>query len=190
VKTTASLIKQRDAIDPTSAQWFALNEQIEKNGETQSDLARQIEILNIQGRAQIKQETEDKVKGAQDAAKKQKEIADKSAKEARERRLAELNDLLAFIQRDLLSAQKGSEVELDLKKKEIRAKRDIELEGEKLTKNQVSLIKAQAVKEQQDLNKAFIAKATEDQLKAQIDINNAQLAGIALGAEERLRLQI
>lgn len=190
VKTTASLIKQRDATDATSAQWFALNEQIEKNGETQSDLARQIEILNIQGRAQIKQETEDKVKGAQDAAKKQKEIADKSAKEARERRLAELNDLLAFIQRDLLSAQKGSEVELDLKKKEIRAKRDIELEGEKLTKNQVSLIKAQAVKEQQDLNKAFIAKATEDQLKAQIDINNAQLAGIALGAEERLRLQI
>lgn len=190
VKTTASLIKQRDATDATSAQWFALNEQIEKNGETQSDLARQIEILNIQGRAQIKQEAEDKIKAATEAAKKQKDLRDKEAAEARAQRLRELNDTLAFLELQVLAAKKGSEVELDYKKRVIRAKRDIDLEGEKLTANQIKLIKAQAFADQQELNKQFNQKATEAQLKAQLDTNAALLSGIKLNAEEREQLLI
>lgn len=189
-RTNEGLIRQMDSIDKTSAAWFALNDALEKNRDTQKDLARDIEILNIQGRAQIKQEAEDKIKAATEAAKKQKDLRDKEAAEARAQRLRELNDTLAFLELQVLAAKKGSEVELDYKKRVIRAKRDIDLEGEKLTANQIKLIKAQAFADQQELNKQFNQKATEAQLKAQLDTNAALLSGIKLNAEEREQLLI
>lgn len=127
---------------------------------------------------------------AAESAKKRAEEAEKAAKAAREARLQELRDNLAFIERDLIAVKKNTQEELDLKKKLVRAKRDIELEAEKITAAEAALIRARAVDDQLKLQKEFNEKATAVQLQSQIDTNDALLAGISLNNEERLRLQL
>lgn len=125
-----------------------------------------------------------------EANKKRDEAREKADKKAKERRAQELQDNLAFLEIDLLAIKKNSAEELDLKKKIVRAKRDIELNGEKVTAAEVALIRAKAVDEQLKLQKEFNDKATAEQLQGQIDTNAALLAGIAINNEERLRLQM
>ena len=125
-----------------------------------------------------------------EANKKRDEAREKADKKAKERRAQELQDNLAFLEIDLLGIKKNSAKELDLKKKIVRAKRDIELNAEKLSVAQIALIRAKAVDEQLKLQKEFNDKATAEQLQGQIDTNAALLTGIAINNEERLRLQL
>lgn len=153
-------------------------------------LRSQQRILEAQIAASVKKESEDAIKVAAEAAKKRAEEQEKAAKAAREARLQELRDNLAFIERDLIAVKKNTQDELDLKKKLVRAKRDIELEAEKITAAEAALIRARAVDDQLKLQKEFNDKATAEQLQGQIDTNDALLAGISLNNEERLRLQL
>lgn len=160
-------------------------------------LAAKIEEINKQGRdknteilaANITRQRElDET--ALEAAKKRQEANEKAAAAARAAKLKELQDNLYFLERDLLAVKKNSEEELDLKKKIVRAKRDIELNAEKLSAAEIKLIKARAIDEQLKLQKEFNDKATAAQLQGQLDTNAALLAGISLNNEERLHLQI
>ena len=160
-------------------------------------LAAKIEEINKQGRdknteilaANITRQRElDET--ALEAAKKRQEANEKAAAAARAQKLQELQDNLALLELDLLAVKKNSAEELDLKKKIVRAKRDIELNAEKVTAAEIALIRAKAVDEQLKLQKEFNDKATAAQLQGQLDTNAALLAGISLNNEERLRLQI
>jgi len=160
-------------------------------------LAAKIEEINKQGRdknteilaANITRQRE-LDEQALENAKKRQEANEKAAATARAAKLQELQDNLAFLERDLLAVKKNSAEELDLKKKIVRAKRDIELNAEKLSVAEIALIRAKAVDEQLKLQKEFNDKATAEQLQGQIDTNAALLAGISINNEERLRLQL
>ena len=127
---------------------------------------------------------------AKQLAEKAAEDAKKAAAKRREAILAGLNDELAILERRLLFSEKLSAEELDLQKQIINKKRDIDLQGEKLTLNQVRLIRAKAYDERLKLDEAFNKRATELQLNAQLQTNEAILAGVAIGNEKRLQLQI
>jgi hypothetical protein len=189
-KVNKGLITERDAAKATSKQFFELNSLIEKNQARQSELNQLIKVANIEGRAALKDEAKERAKSAEVTNKKIKELRDKNAAEARAARLSDLQDELAKVEKLLLFAEKGSQEELDLKKKVIISKRNIDLDSEKLTIDKIRLIRAKAYKDQLDLQEAFNAKLTSDQLQAQIDSNNAILAGISRNNEERLQLQI
>jgi hypothetical protein len=127
----------------------------------------------------------------------QKELADKAAKNAKEAadrakaaRLAGLNDDLAILQLRLAATTKGTQKEIDIQKQIVHQKSIIELENEKLTKNQRLLIQKTALNDQLELQKEFNQKATELELQALISNNSAILAGITATNEERLRLNI
>lgn len=82
-----ALALQRDGLKATSEGFFALNKQIEENKQLQAELAHQIEIINIQGTAQVKKEYADRVKAQEDLAKKTEE----AIKKATAAELAELD---------------------------------------------------------------------------------------------------
>jgi hypothetical protein len=189
-KTNKALGEQRDGLKSTSEAYAIINKQIEENKEKQAEIGEEIKNNNIEGRIAIKQESEDRKKAIDENAKKQKEAAEKAAAQRKANILAGLNDELAAIEKRLLFAEKGSSEELDLKKKAVDKKRDIDLQGEKLTENQIKLIKAKAYSDRLLLDKEFNDKATEQQLQAQIDTNTALLAGISVNNETRLQLLI
>jgi hypothetical protein len=163
-----------------------LNKTIQEGAQLRSDLR----VLDANISAAEISEGKERIQQLNEEAKNRKEIAEKNAANSRAQREANLRDNIARLELDLLAAEKGGEIELDIKKKIIRAKRDLDLNAEKLTSNQILLIKAQALDDQLELQKEFNAKATALQLQAQLDTNNAILAGISIGNEERLRLQL
>lgn len=167
----------------TLADQEALNAKVTEINRKGKDKVNEIEAASIAFAIE-------QAKKLEDAAKKRAENDKKAADKRRAERDAELRDTLAFLERDLLASTKGSEIELELKKKVVAAKRDIELNGEKVTVNEALLIRAKALVDQLELQKAFNAKLTEDELKAQIDRNNAVLSGITATGEERMRLQL
>jgi hypothetical protein len=181
--TLDRLKAERDAVDATSAQWFALNDAIEDNIDRRAKLANQIEILNLQGQKAVKDE-------AETAAKDAKERRDKALKDARDARIRELQDVVFFIERQLLSVEAGTQAELELRKKLALAKRDVELAQEGVTQEQANLIRAQAIKERQDLDEAYFRSLRDKELQAAIDGNAAALENIRLSYAERLDLQI
>jgi hypothetical protein len=189
-KINRRLAEQRDGLKSTSEGYAVLNKQIEENRIKQEDLGEEIRNNNIEGRIAVKQEAEDRQKATEENLKKAKEASDKLAAIRRESILAGLNDELAVIERRLLFAGKASAEELDLKKQLVNKKRDIDLQAEKLTLNETRLIRAKAYDERLKLDEAFNKQASEAQLQAQVDTNNALLAGIGLTNEARLQLQI
>lgn len=189
-KTNKQLEDQQKGLRKTSAGYAAISKQIKENTEKQAELGEEIKNNNIEYRIAIKQESEDRKKAIQDNAKNQKDASEKAAAQRKASILAGLNDELAAIEKRLLFAEKGSAEELVLKKQVVNKKRDIDLQGEKLTENQIKLIKAKAYSDRLLLDKEFNDKATKQQLKAQIDTNAAILAGISVNNETRLQLLI
>ena len=130
-------------------------------------------------------------------AEKAKALAEKAEQEAKERAakrreaiIRQLNDELAILQRKLLFVEKGGAEELEIQKDIINKQRDIDLQAEKITLNQKRLLRARAYDERLKLDEAFNKRATELQLNAQLQTNEAILAGVAIGNEKRLQLQI
>src|SRR5699024_10794243 len=67
------------------------------------------------------------------ATKNAKEASDKRIAAAKAARQAELQDILALAELNLLAVEKGGQLEIDAKKQVIKAKTAIELNAEKLT---------------------------------------------------------
>lgn len=183
-KIETDAIKQRIAIRQKEID-FAI-----KNGLSISELAKQnsedIQALAIaELDAQIKAN-----KLAEDKIKKQNDLKSKDAAEAKAKRARQLQDELAALQRQLLNVEKGSQAEIEFLKQIVAKKAQIELNAEKLKANQIALIKETSLNDQVQLQIKFNEKATEQQLKAQIDTNTAILTGVKITGEERERLLI
>jgi hypothetical protein len=167
-----------------------LNDQIEKNNESLADFNNQLRISKSELNGALISENKDRIKKAEEANKKLKELRDKAAREAREARLRDLSDQLAALELSLLAVEKNTQAEIDIKKRIVGKKAQIDLEAEKITANKILFIKAQSLADQLELQKAFNEKATEVQLQGQISTNNAILALLNISSEEKLRLQI
>lgn len=126
----------------------------------------------------------------QNDAKKAAEEREKLSKAARDARIRDLQDTVFFIERQLLAAQEGSAEELELKKKLVLAKRDVELAAENVTAEQTLLIQANAIKNRENLDKEYFKKRKDAELQALIDNNAAALENIQLSYAERLDLSI
>ncbi len=189
-KTIKNLENERDSLSASSSAWATLNSEIEKNYEKRAEISDEIEKLNIEGRIAIKKESEEKAKALKEDAAKRDAAIKADAARRRAAIKAELEDNMARIQQQLLFVEKNSQEEIDLKKKLVIVKRDIELQAEKLTNDKKRLIRAEAYKNQLDLQENFNKLLSDNELKAQIDLNNAKLAGIQLSNEERLHAQI
>lgn len=185
-----TLVAQAATLDKNSEGYANLRTQIDKNIDSQNDLADAIKNNNIEGRIAVTQEAKERQKLLEENAKKAREAAEKQLAAQRAAILARLNDELAALEKRLLFAEKNSQDELSLQKLVINKKRDIELQAEKLTANQVKLIRARAYAEREALDKAFNERATAAQLQSIIDTNAAILAGVSRSNEERLQLQI
>jgi hypothetical protein len=181
---------QRDAAKNGTAQWGVLNNQIEVNNESLNDLNHQLKVLGIEYKSALKDEGEDRLKKMEENNKKQQELNKKDLADKKATMLQGLNDIVANLERQLLFVEKNSVEELNLKKKLSIAKRNVDLQGEKLTVAQIKLIRAKSYDERMKLDADFNKKASDAQLQAIIDTNNAVLQGIELNNEERLQLQI
>jgi len=183
------MAKERDALDATSSQWFALNASIEENISKRADLGRQINILNEQGKRAVADEAKDRIEKENEANEKIKAAREKAAQEARQRRVQGLQDIQADIENRLLFVKKGSADELKLQQDLVIAKRNVDLAGENLTAAEIRLIRAKAYKENLDLQEQFNKTATEKELQAILDRNNAELEQLNISAERKLQLQ-
>lgn len=108
----------------------------------------------------------------------------------REARLAALNDELAALERRKLQAEENSRELLEIEKKIITQKALIELENEKLTNNQRLLIREEALKDQEKLEKDYIERRKKQEIQAIIDTNNAELSQLNLSSDRRRQLEI
>lgn len=182
-ESNKGLLEQQNSLESGTEAWFKLNDAIDKNNEAIKNIDTKlvVENLNLQ-----KQLTEEAKKAAEDATK----AAEERAAKAREARLRELNDQLAFLERQLLNAEEGGEEELRIKQRIVAAKARIDLEGENLTKNQRKIIQEKSVKEQIELERDRNKKLTAEAIAGQISLNNAVLSSIKTSDEDRLLLQI
>lgn len=109
-----------------------------------------------------------------------------------------LQDRIAGIEAALLTEQqlsraiseRQSQTEIDLQKRLIQQKANLELLQEGLTQNQILEIKKRAQTEIATLQKNFNKQISEEALQDFISSNNAQLAAIDLTNKERLDLTI
>jgi hypothetical protein len=187
---TKDLERQRDGLDKTSTAYFELNKRIEENNVAINDLNNEALIVSIDLQRQILEEEKKAAEEKKQAAEKAAQDAKKREEELRRLRLARLNDDLAALERQLLAAEKGGQIEIDLQKKIVAAKAAIDLEGENLTTNQKKLIQKKALQDQLSLQKEYNARSTQQALEGLISQNNAQLQLLNITSEERLRLAV
>lgn len=182
-ESNLDLVKLRDALENGTEGWFKYNQQIQKNRDEIDKIDTKLVIENLT----LQKQRADEAKKAAEEAKK---AAEERAAKAREARLRELNDQLALLERQLLVAEEGGEEELRIKQRIVAQKARIELEGENLTKNQILLIRERSAEEQLQLERDRVKKLTADAIAGQISLNNAVLAQVKTGENEKLLLQI
>ena len=177
------LVQQRDALDGTSAAYGKLNNQIAENTEAMKEYDNQILIAG----ENLKKSIADEGKAAFD---KSKELGEKALAEAKKRRALEFEDYQAGIELKLLASEKGSADELDLQKQLLRAKLQIDLEGEDLTLNQRKLLIQQFFKDRIELEKTFNKSIVNVGLEDQKNRDAAILENLNLNEEEKLSVKI
>lgn len=178
---------QRDGLKKTSKAYFDLNEQIENNNDTIRELDKNTIALsfNLQ-----KAQADERKSAADKAAEEAKKAGEKALAAAKKQRELEFADFQAGIELKLLEVEKGSVEELELQKKLLRAKAQIDLEGEDLSLNQRRLIIQQFFKDRIELEKAFNKKAVESAIEDQKNRDAALLENVNLAEEEKLELRI
>ena len=147
------------------------------------------EIADAQGKditALQKFDLEQQIKAKEDAVKNAK---DRAAK-LKAARLAALQDELAELERRLILVDKNTQEEVNIRKRIVDKKADIELQGEKITAAKINLIQEQSLKEQYDLQQSFNEKMSDAKLNALISTNKAILSGIIEDDKERMDLEI
>jgi len=186
-QSNRELVEQRDALKNGTAAYAALNDQIFKNNELIKNLNTDIQVASINRQKQIADEQK---RANDEAIAKAKENAEKAREAAAKQRALEFADFKAGIELRLLEVQKGSEAELDLRKKLLNAQLQIDLEAEGLSQNQRKLLIQQYFKDVKDLganfNKEFAADALED-AKNRL---SAELENLNLAEEDKLSAKI
>ena len=129
---------------------------------------------------------EQQIKAKEESIRNQK---DRDAK-LKAARLAALQDELAELERRLILVDKNTQEEVNIRKRIVDKKADIELAGEKITVAKINLIQEQSLKEQYDLQQAFNDKMSDAKLNALISTNKAILSGIIEDDKERMDLEI
>lgn len=192
VESNRLLAAQRDALDPTTQAWFDLNDAIEANGQTIRKLDKDIVIQSINFEKQLSDERADALKKRQDAAKKAADDEKKRREEAlqreKEARAAGFEDFKAGIELELLAVEKGSEEELEIKKRLLRAELQIELDNEKLTNNQRKLLIQTFFKERLALDKQYQKDKNAAALQNIASDLQADLLALEISNEEKLEL--
>lgn len=174
---------RRDQLDITSEGYFVLNKAIEDNNKEIKKLNKEALIQSIELQTQLSEEQKK-------AAEEQARLAKEAEENARKLRLAAANDELALLERKLLAAEKGGQIEITLQKKIIAAKAAIDVEAEGLTANQKLLIQERALQDQLELQKEFNKKSSQEAIEALISRNNAELQALDITNSEKLRLTI
>lgn len=165
----------------------AIDEQEKISNKNLLDIRQQLRVDTIKADTEANQEKE---KLDKDAAAKQKERNDKALEAAKKTRALEFEDYKAGIEVKLLASEKGSAEELDLQKQLLRAKLQIDLEGEDLTLNQRRLLIQTFFKDRLELEKKFnkdlVAAGIEDQKSRDAAI----LEDLNLTEKEKLDVKI
>jgi hypothetical protein len=182
------LAAERDSLDRTSEAWFKLNDQIEKNNDIIRDLNKDITIAGINLQKSLQDEAKAAEEARKRAAEKAKQEREKRLAEERAARLAAFEDFKAGIELQLLEVEKGSEKELEIKKKLLNAELQIALENEKLTANQRKLLIQQYFKDRLNLDKEYSSKRNQQVLEEIASDLNAELQSLAINNERKLEL--
>lgn len=119
-----------------------------------------------------------------------KTLNEKQLEAARKARALEFEDYQAGIELKLLAAEKGSQEELNLQKSLLRAKLQIDLEGENLSINQRKLLIQQFFKDRIELEKKFNKDLVLASLEDQKNRDAALLENLNLTEEQRLSVKI
>lgn len=183
VEANRALASQRDALDGTSAAYGKLNGAIEENNKA----LKQIDTDIIVAGANLTKAQADE---RQKQFDKNKELAEKARDEAKKQRALEFEDYKAGIELKLLASEKGSREELELQKDLLRAKLQIDLEGEDITLNQRKLLIQQFFRDRKELERSFnkdiVAAAIEDQKNR----DAAALENLNLNESDKLAVKI
>jgi hypothetical protein len=165
-----------------------------KFADTIKDNDQQLKVLRINSEKQVTDETEAENKkriADAKAAAKEREAAEKERlARLKEQRLAEFQDFKANLEIQLLEVEKGSDKELDLRKRIALATLQIELENDKLTQNQRKLAIQKFFQERLDLEKTLAAEQRKLQLENIASDLQASLQAIEISNDERLELTI
>ncbi len=183
-----SLIAQRDILNATSDEWFALNKTIEDNNVQRKKLVKEAQLLEFDLTTATQTENKKRVADAKAAAKERETAEKERLAKLREIRLSEFNDFKASLEVQLLAVKKGSDEELNLKKRIALASLQIELENDKLTQNQRKLAIQKFFQERLELEKTAGAEQRKLALENIASDLNASLQAIEISNEERLQL--
>jgi len=151
------------------------------------DTRNKIRLERINGRTQ---EIDEQKKADEKRIEDQKKLNEKALADAKKRRALEFEDYQAGIELKLLAAEKGSADELDLQKQLLRAKLQIDLEGEDLTLNQRKLLIQQFFKDRIELEKKFNKDLVLAGLEDQKNRDAAILENLNLTEKEKLDVKI
>jgi hypothetical protein len=187
-----TLAAQRDALDTTSEAWFKLNEQIENNGDAIRDIDTKLIVAQLGYTKQLaderaeaeKKRRDDAAKAAEDAKRRREEQLQKE----REARAAGFADFKAGVELELLAAEQGSEEQLEIRKRLLRAELQVALDNEKLTGNQRKLLVQQFFKDRIELEKQFARDRDKVILENIASDIQAELQGLEVTQERRLEL--
>jgi uncharacterized protein YunC (DUF1805 family) len=161
-----------------------VEEAIDVSEKNIADLRHQIQVDSI------KQQTEENKERVKDIVKNGNDAAEKLREAAAKQRALDFEDYKAGIELKLLAAEKGSADELDLQKQLLRAKLQIDLEGEDLTLNQRKLLIQQFFKDRIDLEKKFNKELVAAGIADEKNRLAAQLENLNLLEEDKLAVKI
>lgn len=157
--------------------------QITKLEQDELDYRTQQYIKSNELRQKVREEDKE-------SEEKAKEDAIKAMQKVREARDAILRNEIAAIERKLLTVEEGSRAELTLQRRLIAAKADLDLNAEKLTQNEILLIKEKSLDDQLKLSKEYNAKISREAIQNEISRNNAVIERKKTSDEDRLILTI
>jgi hypothetical protein len=187
-----NLAKQRDELDATSEAWFKLNTEIDKNSNTIIGLDNQIVVKSINlekqladERAEAEKKRKADAKQAGEDAKKRRDDATQKEKDAR---AAGFADFKASVELELLAAEKGSQAELEIKKRLLRAELQQALDNDKLTDNQRKLLIHKFFSERIELEKQFSKDRDKLNFETIASGIQADLAQLEVSNEKKLEL--
>lgn len=192
VQSVKNLQRQQDELSKTSEAWFELNKKIEDNQDAIANLDNQLLIKSINLEKQLADEREEAAKKRKDDAKQAAEDAKREREERlqkeKEARAAGFADFKAAVELELLTVEKGSKAELEIKKRVLRAELQQTLDNDKLTDNQRKLLIQKFFQERIQLEKDFAKekdKLTFENIQAGL---NADLAQLEISNEKKLEL--
>lgn len=171
----------------------AYNKRVSELGAERLALNNEIAVAEIELETKLTEEIieqgEKRQAEREKAAAEAKRLAEEAAQRLRELRNQELQDQLAALERQLLAAQEAGTETLRIEQQIIGKKAELDLNAEKLTQNEIKLIRERAAADQLRIARENAQQLSNAALEGLIAQNNAELTQLNLSAAERLRLQ-